>query len=350
SCPMSNLYLGGMMDYESLQFEYSNLPKQGINVFHEKVFGVDRGARTLQTSGGNIKYDYLVLAVGIDYMWETIEGMWEARHHVPVAFKPGAEHLMLRRQLEDFEGGTMVLAIPKGPIRCPPGPYERAAMLAHHIKSNKIKGKLLILDANDKPMSKGPGFLGAYKDLYGGIVEYSPDHVVEKVDHKNKVIHHSFGKTKYDMANIIPQMKASQLVHTAGVSDGRWVEVNPKTLQTKKDDRVFVVGDVIGGQPFPKSGFTAFTLGKMLATQIANIMQGKKPTAPGISNTCYSTVDGMAKPFGTAIDVTHTFSWNEKDFKWEREAKANLERTGQIAAASREWARGIWFEMFGEHS
>lgn len=347
SCPMSNLYLAGLMSFEALQFEYSYVGQAGVKVFHETVTGVDRSKRTVSTSGGTIKYDYLVLAPGIDYMWESIEGLWEARYHIPIAFKPGNEHLMLKRQLQDLEGGNLVVGIPKGPIRCPPGPYERVAMMAHYIKSQKIKAKLIVLDANPKPMSKGPGFLGAYKELYGDIVEYNADHKVEAVDHKNKVIRHSFGETRYSMANIIPEMKAGAIVHTAGVSDGRWVQVNPYTMQTKKDPRVFVVGDVIGGQPFPKSGFMASSVGKAAARQIAAIMQGKKPGTPKLLNTCFSTVDGDAKPHGKAIDVTHNFSWNSKGNKWDRKGKANLKRSTKLASTSREWAEGIWFEMFG---
>jgi len=350
SCPLSNLYLGGMMPYEAFQFEYRNVGKQGIHVVHETVYEIDRGARTVATSGGTLKYDYLVLAPGIDYMWDTVKGLWDARYEVPIAFKPGAEHLMLRRQLEDFEEGTLVVGIPKGPIRCPPGPYERVAMLAHHIKVNKLKAKLIVLDANPKPMSKGPGFLSAYEELYGDIVEYNTDHAVEAVDHRKKVIHHTLGEIKYDMANIIPQMQAGAVCMMAGVDDGRWVPINPKTMQTKADNRVFVVGDVVGGQPFPKSGFQAMSVGKVAARQLANIMEGKAPVAPSLSNKCYSTVEGMTKPDGLAIDVAHSFEWNEGEQKWARQAKAGLQRSSQIASSSREWARGVWFELFGEHS
>ncbi|MDH4247542.1 MAG: NAD(P)/FAD-dependent oxidoreductase [Deltaproteobacteria bacterium] len=349
SCPMSNLFIGGMMSLNELQFEYSNVAAQGVEVIHETVLGVDRDKRVLETSGGSIAYDYLVLAPGIDYKWESVQGLWEARNHIPIAFKPGAEHVMLKRQLDNFEDGNLVVGIPKGPIRCPPGPYERVAMLAHHLKKNKLKAKLIVLDANPKPMAKPDGFLNAYKELYGDIVEYVGGSAVESVDHNKKVIRHSVGEVKYAMANIIPEMKAGALVELAGVNEGAWAPINSKTFQSTKDARVFIAGDAIGGQPFPKSGFMANSIGKALARQVAAIMTGKDPSVPSMSNICYSTVEGTTAPVGLAIDVAHAFEYVAAENKWNAKSTSRQERTADIAKSGREWARGIWFELFGDH-
>ena len=343
SCPMSNLYLSGMMPFYFS--DYTVLSQKGINVIQSVINGIDSGNRKVFGSFGEIEYDYLVLSPGIDYMYESVQGLKEAKNHIPIAWKPAAEHLFLKKELENFEGGTMVIGIPKGPIRCPPGPYERVAMMAYHLKKNNIKGKILVFDANEKPMSKGKGFLAAYKDLYGDIVEYHSSHEVEAVDHNKKVVSHSFGDTKYDMANIIPQMKAGELVRMAGVGD-RWVNVKGTDFRTEANDRVYVVGDAIGNQGFPKSGFMANSVGVACGQQIARRMAGKPLTVPKLANTCFSTVDGAGE-VGQAIKVSHVFKLDQKTDKWSKKGKANVNRSEDMAYAGREWAEEIWYSMLG---
>ena len=51
---------------------------------------------------------------------------------MPHAWKAGEQTLLLRRQLEAMEdGGLVVMSAPANPFRCPPGPYERASLIAH---------------------------------------------------------------------------------------------------------------------------------------------------------------------------------------------------------------------------
>lgn len=344
SCPMSNLYLAGLMP---LYFsDYNALGRKGITVVQSVINSIDSGNRRVQTSVGDIAYDFLILSPGIDYMWESVTGLKEARHHVPIAWKPAGEHLFLKKELENFEGGTLVVGVPKGPIRCPPGPYERVAMMAHYLKKNSIKGKIIVLDANEKPMSKGKGFLGAYKDLYGGIVEYHSSHEVESIDHNKKVINHSFGDIKYDMANIIPQMKAGGMIRMAGIGD-RWADVKGTDFRSVKNDRIYVVGDAIGNQGFPKSGFMASSVGEACGKQISLRMQGKDLRVPKLANTCFSTVDGDGE-VGKAIQVSHAFTLDQKKDKWSKTSNANQNRSESMAEAGREWADGIWYDLLGD--
>ena len=89
---------------------------------------------------------------------------------MPHAWKAGEQTLLLRRQLEAMEdGGTVVIVAPANPFRCPPGPYERASLIAHYLKTKKPKSKVIILDAKDA-FSKQRLFQNAWKELY-------PDHL-----------------------------------------------------------------------------------------------------------------------------------------------------------------------------
>jgi NADPH-dependent 2,4-dienoyl-CoA reductase/sulfur reductase-like enzyme len=333
-----------VLHLEDLQFSYAALGHAGIGFAQERVTGIDRASSIVETTGGKFEYDLLVLSPGIDYMWDSVPGLWEGRFDIPIAFKPGAEHLHLKRAIEDFKGGTFVLSIPEGPIRCPPGPYERIAMIAYNFKQRGIKAKLVALDANPKPMSKGPGFMGAYESLYKDIVEYLPNHKVEAVDHEKKVIRHAFGDINYDAANVIPPMQAAGIVRTAGVGE-RWADINSADFTAKNDPRVYLVGDVIGGQPFPKSGFMANTIGKVVARHVAAKLDGKgsDPLVP--SNVCYSMVDGQQG--GRSIWVSHAFSWNGAEKRYDSESKVDLDATHANAETGYKWARSVWQEMLG---
>lgn len=344
SCPLSNLFLGNVLPLESLQFSYAAAGRAGVEIVNERVVAIDRTSRSVETTGGKISYDYLILSPGIDYMWDKIPGLWEGRHDIPIAFKPGPEHLHLKRVIDNFQGGVFALGIPEGPIRCPPGPYERIAMIAYNFKKRGLKAKLIVLDANAKPMSKGKGFLAAYKDLYGDIVEYNASHQIESVDHGRKRIRHSFGDLDYDAANIIPPMQAGGIARIAGVGE-RWVPVDPTDMSTKADSRVFMAGDAIGGQPFPKSGFMANTVGKIAAAHVAERMDGKDPKPIAPSNTCFSMVDGDGG--GRSILVSHAFIWNAAETKFDRTATVDLEPTKASADAALRWASSIWTEMLG---
>jgi NADPH-dependent 2,4-dienoyl-CoA reductase/sulfur reductase-like enzyme len=342
SCPMSNLFLGGVLPLDRLQFSYTGIGRSGVQLIQDRVLAVDRAARAVETTSGRLNYDLLVMCPGIDYMWDSIPGLWDGRFEIPIAFRPGPEHLHLKRVLDAFQGGTFVLAIPEAPIRCPPGPYERIAMIAYNFKTRGLKAKLVVLDANPKPMSKADGFLNAYRDLYPDIVEYRASHKVESVDASRKRIVHSLGEVSYDAANIIPPMQAAAIVREAGLGP-RWAEVNAADFTSKVDPNIYLVGDVIGGQPFPKSGFMANMLGRNVAQHVAAKLDGKtiNPLVP--ANVCYSMVDGDQG--GRSIWVSNTFTWNDKDGKYESSMKTDLVPSHANAETAINWAETVWSEM-----
>jgi len=150
SCPMSNRYLVGLMDFGSLCFSYSSLEKKCIRVVKDKLLDVDFGKKTVSTSKdiGYIDYDFLVVSPGIEYDIEKQPFYKESLIYNPPAFKPGSEHIFLKKLLDEFEGGNIVITVPPYPYRCPPAPYERAALIASMIKKNKLKAQIFFIDAS----------------------------------------------------------------------------------------------------------------------------------------------------------------------------------------------------------
>lgn len=311
SCPMSNTVLGGGRKIEDLTMSYDTLKKKyGIKMVKGEVNAIDTEKKAVVLAEGHIRYDRLIVSPGVDFMFDKIEGLDAkvASESIPHAWKAGAQTVMLRKQLEDMpDGGVFALAIPKGPYRCPPGPYERACQVAHYFKNNKPKSKVLILDANPDIVSKKGLFMAAWNELYPGMVEYRPGAAVLKVNAATKTASTEFDEVKADVLNIIPPMRSGVVADMAGLSnvDGRWCGVDFLTYESKVQKDIHVIGDAVSAA-LPKSGHMATSQAKICAAAVIELMQGKQPDqAPVIANTCYSMVSG-----NEAMHVANVYHFN----------------------------------------
>lgn len=297
TCPFSNLVLGGLRTLPSIAHNYTAMRnKYGVNVLHTTATKVDAAKKTVALANGQtLQYDKLVLSPGIDFKWGAIAGYDEpASQLLPHAWKAGPQTALLRRQLEAMrDGGTVVIAAPADPFRCPPGPYERVSMIAHYLKTKKPKSKILILDAKDA-FSKQGLFMGGWKALYGDMIEWVPlskDGKVVKVDAKTRQLECELGaKHKGDVVNVVPPQKAGAIAMAAGVAQGDWCPINPATFESTMRKDIHVIGDASIAAPMPKSGFSASSQGKVTAAAIVAMLQGKEPAAASFANTCYSLV------------------------------------------------------------
>ena len=297
TCPFSNLYLAGLRSWESIGHSYDGLRKAGVEVVHATAEAVDGVARTVKLSNGQtLRYDKLVLSPGIDMRWDALEGYDEATAQLaPHAWKAGPQNQLLRQQMEAMpDGGTFVMVIPANPFRCPPGPYERAAMVAHYFKQHKPKSKILLLDNKDA-FSKQGLFLQGYKALYGDMIEWvkqSDDGQVLRVDAKQREVETAFGtRHKADVLNVIPPQKAGFIAARANVVDASgWVPVDPATFESTQVKHIHVLGDATQAAPMPKSGFAANTQGKVAAAVIAAELTGTPRPQAAFANTCYSLI------------------------------------------------------------
>jgi sulfide dehydrogenase [flavocytochrome c] flavoprotein subunit len=298
TCPFSNAVLGGLYDMDFITHGYNALRNEhGVKVIHDSATGVDPAAKMVKLAGGGtLGYDRLVISPGIDFQWGSIEGYDEVNSEViPHAWKAGPQTLILRRQLEQMpDGGVVIIAPPKNPFRCPPGPYERASLIAHYLKQAKPRSKILIYDAKDK-FSKQPLFEQGWAALYPGMIEWireSDGGAIERVDAKTMTVYPTFGDPqKANVINLIPPQKAGAIAYTAGLTneDG-WCMVNQRTFESSVQADIHVIGDASVANPMPKSGFSASSQGKVCATAIAASLSGQEMPEPSYVNTCYSLV------------------------------------------------------------
>jgi sulfide dehydrogenase [flavocytochrome c] flavoprotein subunit len=295
ACPFSNLVITGMRELDAQQFGYDKVAAAGVTMAFSAASAVDPQAKSVTLADGNrLAYDRLVLAPGIDIRWDGLPGYDEAAANVmPHAWKAGEQTLLLRRQLESMEdGGLVVISAPANPFRCPPGPYERASLIAYYLKSKKPKSKLILLDAKDA-FSKQRLFQNAWKELYPNLewVSLSSGGKVTSVEPASKTVVTDFSRHQAAVANIIPPQKAARVADLAQVADrSGWCPVDAMTFESKQQPNIHVIGDAAIMGAMPKSAFSANAQAKVCAAAVAKLLAGEKPVEPRLINTCYSVV------------------------------------------------------------
>jgi sulfite dehydrogenase len=348
SCPISNLVLGGHRQIADVTRGYEGLKAAGVRFVQAEVSAIDAAGRKVRTSAGEFAYDRLVLSPGVDFMTEQVEGLQAALDSGRVlhSWKAGPQTVALRRQLEAMpDGGVVALCVPLAPYRCPPGPYERACMVASYLKAAKPRSKLIVLDANPDITSKAGLFRKAWADHYAGIVEYRSNSVLRAVSGSTARL--EFEDVKADVLNVIPAQRAGDIARAAGVvnANNRWVGVNWLTMESTAVPGLHVLGDATLSAPaMPKSGHMANQHAKVAAAAIINLLKGEPVnTTPVVMNTCYS--------FVTARDVVHVASVHQYDAA-DKTFKTVPGSGGLSAAANQvegryalSWADNIWADM-----
>ena len=351
SCPISNLVVGGYKQIADITRGYDGLKSMGVKVLQGEVVAIDAAAKKVRlASGAELAYDRLIVSPGVDFMNEQVGGLAAALDSGSVVhgWKAGPQTVALRKQLIDMpDGGVYAISIPKVPYRCPPGPYERACMVASYFKTAKPRSKVLVLDANPEIQSKKALFERAYAQHYQGIVEYRPNAELKEV--AGNVAKLEFEDVKADVLNVVPPQRAADLARSAGLVNinNRWVGVNWLTMESTVAPGIHVLGDATFPAPLmPKSGHMANQHAKVAAAAVIQLLKGEAVNAtPVVMNTCYS--------FVTAKDVIHVASVHQYDAA-EKTFKT-VPGSGGVSAGANQiegryalsWADNIWHDMLG---
>lgn len=351
SCPLSNLVLGGSKTLSDLTVGYAGLAKYGIKLMHGEAVAIDPDKQTVRlASGGSLRYDRLILAPGVDFIYDQLPGLNNqvAREKILHAWRAGPQTVALRRELEAMaDGGVFAMTIPKSPYRCPPGPYERACQVAHYFKTAKPKSKVLILDANDDIQSKKGLFTKAWSERYPGMIEYRPNSELTDVDVPNSTLKLLFEDVKANVLNVIPPQRAGKIAAELKLADAndRFCSVDFLTYESALQKNIHVLGDSIQAAPaMPKSGHMANQHAKVCAAAVISLLRNQPVnTEPTVANTCYSFIDDK--------EVVHVTSVHRYDAVKKTMitvdgsvglSPAPSEIEGRYAEA---WARNIWADM-----
>jgi len=352
SCPISNWVIGGIKVMSDVTFTYDNLARRwGVRMVRDEVASVDPAKRQVQLAGGStLAYDRLIVSPGIDFMYDNIPGLKApaAQERVPHAWKAGPQTLAFRKQLEAMrDGGVFAIWIPVSPYRCPPGPYERASLVAHYFKAAKPKSKILILDANEDIQSKKALFTKAWNELYPGMIEYRPNSELLDVDAKTMTVKLLGGDVKANVLNVVPPQKAGEIAHRAGLVNvnNRWCGIDWRTMESVVQKNIHVLGDATMAAPaMPKSGHMANQHGKICADAVIALLTGRPVNEePIIANTCYSLVSDKE-----AIHVAsvHKYDKAQKTLLPVKGAGGiSKERNALEVVYTQSWAENLWSDM-----
>jgi sulfide dehydrogenase [flavocytochrome c] flavoprotein subunit len=354
ACPFSNSVIAGLRELKAQQFTYEGVAGDGVKLVVATAIAIDSQARSVAlNSGETLSYDRLVLAPGIDIRWDALPGYDEAAaNRMPHAWKAGEQTMLLRRQLEAMEdGGLVVISVPANPFRCPPGPYERASLIAYYLSTRKPRSKLIVLDSKDV-FSKQRLFQNAWKELYPGLLEWvslSSGGKVASVDPTTNTLVTDFAKHEAKVANVIPPQKAGRIAERAGVADQTgWCAIDPVTFESRLQPNIHVIGDAAIAGGMPKSAFAANAQAKVCAAAVVKLLRDETPAPPKLINTCYSLVTpdygisiaGVYRPAnGQLAEVPGSGGISQVDAP---RSTRSLEAT-----FANDWFRTITTEVFG---
>jgi sulfide dehydrogenase [flavocytochrome c] flavoprotein subunit len=342
SCPFSNLVVSGVRSIDSITFSYDGLRKRGVKVLHETALAIEADTKRVRVGDGYLEYDRLVVSPGIDFQWGQVEGLAGNQDKVLHAWKAGPQTVELAKQMVSMpDGGVFVLTVPPVAYRCPPGPYERICQVAWYLKQNKPRSKLIVLDANQNIVSKAALFREAWK-AYPNI-DYRASSKVIGVDVSAREVSTEFERVKYDVVNVIPPQRAGSIVVQADLVgvDKRWCEVDHLTYESVKQKSIHVIGDSTTGLPVPKSGNVANAMGKICATAVVQLLNGKPAPALPPGNTCYSWVNDRE-----AIAVVNSYKIDNGKVV-QIEQKLTPGQSAAVAQRAVGWAQSIWSDVLG---
>jgi NADH dehydrogenase FAD-containing subunit len=355
SCPVSNLWLVDKVKLEYLTHDYLQAArKNNYTYFHATAIGLDKENQILKTSNGDIAYDYLVFAPGIDYDYSrwTNDIAFEnrLRQEYPAGFIPGSEHMTLKNKILNFKGGNFILTVPAGNYRCLPAPYERACIIADYFKQKKLNAKVIILDANNAITIKEKGFQSAFEELYSDYIEYVPNGVITKIDLDNKVVHTEFDEYEFEDAAFYPQVRGAKILEKVGLAKDAKnkleAHINELTYEAIGAKNVYITGD---SRPmgFSKSGNTSNTEGKYVASHIAQkINKTAKIKWQSPVTTCFSAVSiepekaiYIYTEYSYDKDIVFSFANTFSSEDWKKEGVQNGESIYN-------WADALYADMF----
>lgn len=299
TCFFSNLYLGDFQTFEQITHSYDRLASNyGINKITGRAVSVDRDAKTVTLGDGStVPYDRLVLAPGIDVIYDSVPGYSEEASQIaPHAWRAGPQTQLLKEKLEAVEDGqNIVMVAPPNPFRCPPGPYERISMFAHVLKKKGLtRSKIFVLDYKES-FSKQGLFTEGWEKHYPGLVEwYGPDvhGGVKNVDAAAGTVETDLDTFEGALLNIIPAQRAGAIAIAAGVTnEAGWAPIDEKSMRSTIDESIYVLGDASVAGDMPKSGFSANSQAKVAAMNIRADLTDARVFPARYSNTCWSLID-----------------------------------------------------------
>ena len=349
TCPMSDAVLVGLRDLNSISVSRVGLERAGVRFLRATVTGIDAAQHRVRVAGdARLPYDRLVVAPGIRLLFGTPEGYdAAAAEQLPHAWQAGPQTAILRRQLQAMaDGGVVAISVPTGLMRCPPGPYERASLIAGWLQQHRPRSKVLIFDANNH-FPRQDVFSRAWQELYPQMIEWLPPAdggVVTRVDAARRTLISSSGAHPVAVANVIPPQAPGQLAVDAGLANGHgWCPVDPVSFLSQLLADVHVIGDACIAGAMPKAASAAMSQARRCAQAIAAALGGRALPPPALESVCYSMLSA-----DSAFAIEARFAIEADDIRQlEGADSATSFPSAQAALQARQWYATLRTQCFG---
>ncbi len=354
TCFHSNLFLGDFKSFDEITHGYEKIAAQGVRMNHQMAGSIDRDKKEVVLADGlRLPYDRLVLSPGIDLKYDSVPG-WSQQHEetMPHAWQAGDQTRLLKARLDAVpDGGTIVMIAPPNPYRCPPGPYERASMMAHVLKAKgRTKAKIVIIDPKET-FSKQGLFQEGWEKYYPGMVEWLGPKVhdgLKSVDPKTNTVETGFETYKNAaLVNVIPAQMAGKIARDAQLANqSGYCPIQPDSMKSTIDPNIYILGDACIAGEMPKSGFSANSQAKVAAMMIRGELLGARTFPARYANTCWSLIEtGDVVKVGGAYEAKEGAIKASSTFVSKTGEDADLRK--QNAQENTGWYAGIIADMFG---
>ena len=254
------------------------LEQRNVQVIQAQIEGIDPQRQEVLLDSGPISYDYLIISLGLRTAPELLPGFAEAAQH---SWELEAT-LRLRKTLESFQEGRILVGIPPGPYRCPPAPYEAQWMLDSYFQERGLRDKVQIEFFTPSPEPAGEDrtpavWMDAQSKKRGVQQHYSFS--VQSIDSQRKVVKALYGyELPYDLLFLVPPHQPAQvLLDSSLVETQAGIRVDYDTLMTRWGN-VYCIGDC-ANMPVSKSGGVAHQQAEVVAHNLTVELTGEgEPT------------------------------------------------------------------------
>ncbi len=263
--------------------------------------------RVKLVDGRVISYDLMIVATGSQINPGETEGMLGEKWHKNIFdFYTIEGTTALRNFIKYWDGGKLVVNVVEMPIKCPVAPLEFAFLADWYFTEQGIRDKVEIEyvtplpGAFTKPIAAK--FLGEF--LTKKNIKLTSDFSAGRVDAENNTLY-SWDDVgiNYDLLVTIPTNMGAEVIGRSGMGDDlNFIPTDHHTLQSKKWENVFVIGDATD-LPSSKAGSVAHFEADVLFENIQRFIDGRplKEAFDGHAN-CYIE-SGFGK--GILIDFNY---------------------------------------------
>ncbi len=268
-----------------------SLLDKNVDLVVDLVQKIDvEASRVELASGEALHYDQLVIATGARIVPETMAGFEQEAHH----FYTAAASAKLRKALDAFTGGKILIGIAGIPYKCPPAPLEVAFLLDSELRERRLRDKTEIQFLS--PINRA-FTIESVSEMATPIFEEKGIDLqllagIDSIDAERKVvITDAMEEYPYDLLICVPPHKGAQVVIDSGLAPkSGWVPTDRYTLQVKrmaapgtKDEdverypNIYALGDATD-LPLSKAGSTAHFEAPIVAERVAAAVLGRKPS------------------------------------------------------------------------